>query len=108
MISAILLFIAGMLNALMDRVENETIWKSCFKKLNQNFWYKRVSWNKAKKVFKFKLDAWHIAKHLMYVHVVGAVVFYSPIFGWKIDLPLLCTVLTLSFVLFYDVIFSSK
>lgn len=57
--------IAAILNALMDRVENENFSSSIFKNLNPKFWYKRESWKDAKKIGGWKFDAWHVAKSAM-------------------------------------------
>ena len=108
MISIALMFIAGMFNAIMDRTENESFRDSVFKNLNERFWYKRVSWAVAKKVFRFKLDAWHIAKHLMIVHICGAIVFYEPVFGRMIDFCLMGSAFVLAFNVFYNKILSAK
>lgn len=66
MISLILWVIAPILNAIMDLVENENFGQSIFSKLNPKFWYKRESWLAAKDIGKYSLDAWHIAKSLMF------------------------------------------
>lgn len=66
MISLILWVIAPILNAIMDLVENENFGQSIFSKLNPKFWYKRESWFAAPDIGKYSLDAWHIAKSIVF------------------------------------------
>jgi hypothetical protein len=97
-------FIAAVLNALMDRVENENFSSSVFKGFNPKWWYKRESWKYAKKVFGWKYDAWHVAKSMMVISLAFAVVFYKPILGvW--DVLLIGSVWNVTFNLFYHRIF---
>jgi hypothetical protein len=65
MIVLLLVALSAVFNSIMDSVENENFFESAFKKFNQKFWYKRVSWQFAKKLFDYKFDAWHISKSLM-------------------------------------------
>lgn len=64
-IISIIIILCSFFNAVMDLVENENFFKSIFKKLNQNFWYKRESWKYAKKIFGWKFDSWHISKSII-------------------------------------------
>jgi hypothetical protein len=77
-VSYIFILVAAVFCALMDIVENENFFESIFKNKNQNFWYKRVSWNHAKKIFGYKFDAWHISKSLMIICFASAIIFYKP------------------------------
>lgn len=61
------IFFAAFFNAVMDRTENESFFGSRFDKLSHKFWYKRESWKWAKKIFGYKLDAWHLSKTCMIV-----------------------------------------
>jgi hypothetical protein len=97
-------FIAAVLNALMDRVENENFSSSVFKNLNQKFWYKRESWKYAKKVFGWKFDAWHVAKSLMIISLAFAIVLYTPIF-WVVDVMIIGAIWNGTFNIFYNRIF---
>lgn len=72
------LALAAICNAVMDCIENEHIKVTVFNKYNPNFWYKRESWNKAKRIFGYKFDGWHIAKSLMIIFICLAI---SP--TWK-------------------------
>lgn len=56
---------AALFSAIADSVENEHFFGTVFRKLNQRFWFKRVSWAFAKMLFGYKFDAWHISKSLM-------------------------------------------
>ena len=90
----------------MDRVENENFYTSVFKNLNEKFWYKRESWKHAKKIFGWKLDAWHIAKSLMIISLCLAVVFYVPVLG-TFDIMLFGIVWNGTFNLFYNKIYAN-
>lgn len=102
-----LLFIAlaAMLNALMDRVENENFSASVFRNLNPKFWYKRESWKWAKQIGGYRLDAWHLAKSAMLVLLITAAVAYSKVINWYIDVVVAGGVWILVFNLFYNKIF---
>lgn len=123
MISLILIFIAAAFNAVMDRVENENFFESVFKNRNQRFWYKRVSWQYARKVFGYKIDAWHLAKSAMVIcllsAIVGATFGLWPVFvlvaliksKWLLiaaNFIIFGTVWNLSFGLFYNKILKRK
>jgi hypothetical protein len=115
MVSLILWALAPIFNAIMDLVENENFYQSIFsktKEVNQlGFWYKRESWKYAKKIFGYKLDAWHIAKSIMIILVtVSSVVAYyqKPVISWYIDLALRGLIWNLVFNLFYNHIFRIK
>jgi hypothetical protein len=98
-------FIAGFLMAVMDSVENENISKTVFNKLNQKWWSKRESWKHVKFIpfTKYRLDAWHLAKSLLILCVGLTSVFFSSITPWwYIDVIIIASIITVSFVLFYD------
>lgn len=88
----------------MDRIENENFYTSVFRKKNPKFWYKRESWKYTKKIFGYKLDAWHLAKSGMIVSFCLAIVFYIPVFG-LIDFVLFGLIWNLTFNLFYNHLF---
>lgn len=106
-LSYIFIFLAAICNAFMDIVENENFFESRFKNLNEKFWYKRISWEYAEKLWDFKVDAWHIAKSLMIVFLCAAIVNYQP-FIPIVDFIVLGGIWNLTFNLFYNRIFKSK
>lgn len=65
-------FIAAVLNALMDIMENENFNTSILKNLNPKFWYKRESWKWAKRIGGWKFDGWHVAKSMMIMVLLWA------------------------------------
>jgi len=99
-------FIAAVLNALMDRVENENFSSSVFRGLNPQWWYKRESWKHAKKVFGWKFDAWHVAKSSMIISLAFAIVLYKPVFG-VMDVLIIGAIWNGTFNLFYNRIFKN-
>lgn len=60
----------------MDAFENENFFESIFKDWNQSFWYKRVSWKTAKRIFSYPVDAWHLSKSAMVICLVLSIVFF--------------------------------
>lgn len=101
MLSSLLVILAAILNAVMDRLENETFFASVFKNTNEKFWYKRESWKYAKRIFNYKIDGWHLSKSLMIICLCLAIVFYNPVFG-LIDFVLFGLLWNLTFNLFYN------
>lgn len=102
-ISLILVAIAAMFNAVMDRVENDVSFnKSVFRWKDKRFWCKDVSWQYAKKIFGWKADAWHIAKTLMIISIAFAMIFFHSIGRWWMDVLLIGAVWNLSFNIFYN------
>ena len=65
-------FIAAVLNAIMDIMENENFNTSILKNLNPKFWYKRESWKWAKRIGGWKFDGWHVAKSMMIMVLLWA------------------------------------
>lgn len=112
MISAILIFIAAFFNAVMDATENENYFESIFKRLPQQFWYKRESWKYVKKILGYRPDAWHLSKTLMILCFAGAVIFFDmPVKKWQdvaLYLALFGIIWNGAFWLFYNVIFKVK
>lgn len=112
MISAIFILLAAFFNAVMDAVENENYFESVFRKLPQQFWYKRESWKYVKKIFGYRPDAWHLSKSLMVMCFAGAVISFNlPVLKWQ-DVVMYvagCGVIwNVVFWLFYHVIFRVK
>lgn len=113
-ITVLLVVIAAILNAVMDSIENEHIWDTKFanykdKPIFNNFIYKRESWNKAKKIFNYKLDLWHISKSAMLLAIFGAAATNVPITGtlWELLLRIVgfSLIWVLTFNLFYNKVF---
>ena len=99
--SLIFVTIAAILNAVMDILENEHYFDSIFKNKNQKFWYKRESWKYALMLGGYRFDAWHIAKSLMIVSMVAAIVFYESIIG-IFDIVIFGFIWNVVFNLFYN------
>ena len=106
MISLVFVFIAAVLNALMDRVENENFSSSVFRGLNPKWWYKRESWKYAKRVFGWKYDSWHVAKSSMIISLAFAIVLYKPVFG-VMDVLIIGAIWNGTFNIFYNRIFKN-
>ena len=111
MISIFFAICAGFFLAVMDRVENEPAFnKSIFADKNPRWWCKTISWQYVDFLpfTKYRPDAWHLAKTGMILScgLMGG-------FSWSKENPLvwgiiLGTIITASFVLFYDHILKKK
>lgn len=109
MLTLLPFFLAGILNAFMDTIEEGHFSNSIFKTWDQRFWYKWQSWKYAKKILGYPVDAWHIAKSLWWACMIIAPIIYiktGPIFPhWTLDFATFWGVSILTFDLFYDHIF---
>lgn len=94
--------LAAICNAVMDKVENENFYTSIFRNLNPNFWYKRQSWDKARKIGGWKFDAWHVFKSLMLGFLTIAIVSYEELFAWYYDYAIAGGIWIFFFNLFYN------
>lgn len=111
-LSIIFLILACFFNSVCDAVENENFHESIFKNLPKQFWAKRESWKYTKKIFGYRLDAWHISKSLMIICFVLAGIFFDlPVEKWQ-DVALYLVVGGLvwngCFWLFYKKLFGVK
>lgn len=60
LISLLIIFLAAMFKAIADTVDHHFD-TSIFRLYNQSFWNRDVSSEKAKRIFGYKIDAWHLA-----------------------------------------------
>lgn len=71
-----LVFVAAIMNAVMDRVENLPAFnRSIFSHLDKRWWCKEVSWQYVKfiPVMRYRPDAWHLAKSVMLFLLTGLI-----------------------------------
>jgi hypothetical protein len=123
-ITIVLIFLAGICNAMMDVLEfrydtsifsfwNNQLW------VNPTYsWVNKWKWDGDRKigerflgsstVFVFLTDLWHLSKFLMLVLLMGGAVFYHPIINWWLDLLLIYSIFTVTFELFFSKIFIKK
>lgn len=109
MLALLVAFLAGVINAFMDTIEEGRFGNSIFKKWDPKFWYKWQSWKYAKKIFKYPVDAWHLAKSGWWISfsIIGIAYKASgPIFPhWLLDFGAIGLTAMLTFNLFYNHIF---
>jgi hypothetical protein len=110
----IFIILAAICNSIMDIVENENFNNSVFARHDYHFWYKRVSWKYAPKIFGYKIDAWHLFKSAMIILLCGSVIsyHYMPWFrsnmlwnsgwAWIADVLIFATAWNLPFNFFYN------
>lgn len=109
MVSLFLFALAAVFNALMDAFENSpNFHESIFRNLRPSLWLKEVSWQYAKKIFGYKLDAWHLSKSCMIASLAAAVIFYKQVFNPYIDFACCGIAWNLSFDVFYHWFFKVK
>lgn len=104
---ALCIAISAAFNAVMDRIENENFYNSVFRDMNERFWYKRISWQYAKKVFGYKIDAWHLAKSAMIICFAFSLK-YAMYLPFVVSFITVGVVWNVSFYLFYHKIFYRK
>lgn len=113
MISLLFFCVAGFLNAVMDTLQFHFD-KSIFSSFSNSFWNPANSWKNKYNYspkwlfsgpFVWITDGWHLAKFLMLICLVLAVVFYSPIITFWLDIVLFYLGFTIVFELFYSKIF---
>lgn len=98
MLPYVIVFVAAILNAVMDRTENIVAFnRSIFSHLDKRFWCKEISWQYAMKIAGWKADAWHIAKSVM-VCLLLSLAFFDVLWWEYLLLGLLWNV---TFTFFY-------
>lgn len=136
MTTILLMVLAGMLNAVMDKLDFNYS-TSIFKNLNPLFWDMSISWKNqweqpmvppynywyyfglytpryqehypySNTILVFTTDAWHLAKALMILCICLSIVFYQPMFGWAIDAFICYCAFTVTFTYFYEKVLSAK
>lgn len=106
LLSYLLISIAAFFNALMDTFENTPNFdRSIFKNLDKTFWCKDVSWNHAKRIFNYPVDAWHLSKSAMVFCFCGAVILFRPHHDLLVHLLSLGVIWNISFWIFYIKLF---
>ncbi len=101
MISLFFWCLAAFFNACMDKMS----WhfeKSCFSELDPKFWNPNVSWKYAKKIFGYKIDAWHLAKSLMIICIILSALSLNIIFGYWIDFLIYGMIWNLIFNIYFN------
>lgn len=107
--SYILVFLAAILNAVMDTIADEPHFnKSIFKNWDKRFWSKEISWSFSKKIFNWKFDGWHVAKSLMIICLVGAIITFRVYHQWWVHFISFGVIWNVTFEFFYSKIFKAK
>ena len=120
MVSILLMILAGIFNATMD-VLKYRFNRSIFQDWKHQQWINpALSWHNKWKpdsklgdllmstVLVWVTDMWHFAKMFMLVCISFAIVFYSPVFKWWIDVLMMYFAFTATFELFFSKIFIQK
>lgn len=108
MITLILISVAAFFKAVADKVDHHFD-TSIFKNLNPNFWDRDISSEKAKRIFNYKIDAWHLSQSAMIICMIVAWSLHNKSFiAWYWQVLIAGTVWNLVFNLFYNKILSRK
>lgn len=112
MLNIIYPILVGFLMAVMDRTTEEVAFNnSVFRNLNRKWWLRSVSWEYVKFLpfTKYRPDAWHLAKTLLIIAISCMAVFSFKVFNSGIlNIFLNASIITGSFVVFYDYILKRK
>lgn len=106
MVSYLFIALAAFFNACMDAWENAPNFnESTFKYWNRKFWLKEESWAYSKKIFGYRVDAWHLAKSLMVICIGLAISFMDLRHEWWVKLVTVGVIWNVVFVLVYHKLF---
>lgn len=108
MTSLLLFALAALLDAFIDTLEEGHFTTSIFSKLNQKFWYKEVSWQYARKIGKYPIDAWHMGKSCMIILIGFAITQYDTILNPVLDVIVYGVVWIIVFDWGYNHLFKRK
>lgn len=100
-LSEILLILAALFKAVADTVDHHFD-SSIFRRLEPSFWDRDISSDKAKRIFGYKIDAWHITQSIMIVCMILAAIFHEQKLWWPFELIIAGTAWNLCFNLFYN------
>lgn len=99
--SEILLVCAAMFKAVADTVDHHFD-TSIFRRYNPRFWDRDISSERAKKIFGYKVDAWHISLSCMIICMILAAIFHQQKLDWYLELIIGGFAWNLTFNLFYN------
>lgn len=97
------IILAAICDAIMDSLYKVHIGETIF----PESWAKETTSPTAKRILKWKLDPWHIAKSLRITFSILSAVFYENYFGlrWYAEVGIAGSVWILTFNLFYNKVF---
>jgi len=97
----ILLTLAAIFKAVADTVDHHFD-TSIFRRLEPRFWDRDISSDKAKRVFGYKVDAWHLSQSAMIVLMILAAIVHTPKLAWYFELIIAGCWWNLIFNTFYN------
>lgn len=107
MISLSLILLAAIFKAIADTTLHHYD-TSVFRKLSFQFWNPNESYKYARKIFKYPIDAWHLANSAMIVCFIVAVICYEQQLKWFWELAIAGISFNVVFGLFYDTLLRRK
>lgn len=99
------IILSAICDAICDSIENEHFYDTIFRNKQKDFWYKRDSWDKAKKIGGWKFDGWHLFKTLHLTFLFLSIVSYENFFTWYYDFLIAGITWVVSFNFFYNKVF---
>lgn len=106
-LTLLLICLAGVFNAFADTLQHHFD-TSIFRNLPRKWFDPNLPIREAPVIFKYPVDAWHIAGSAEVVLFCVCVVFHRPQFDWYIELLSAGVAYIVSFNLFYNKIFIAK
>lgn len=83
-IAEILITVAAILKAVADTVDHHFD-TSIFRRLEARFWDRDISQDKARRIFNYKVDAWHLALSGMIICMISAISLHEPKLVWWME-----------------------
>lgn len=75
LLCTLIVVLSAAANAVADIIEHpDTFYASVFSKRDPKFWLKTESHKYAKKVFTYKIDAWHLVESFQVLLFIGAII----------------------------------
>jgi len=100
-LSEILLIAAAIFKAVADTVDHHFD-TSIFRRYDPKFWDRDISSDKAKRIFGYKIDAWHISLSFMICCMIAAAIFHQPKLAWYWEFVIGGTMWNIVFNIFYN------
>lgn len=97
----ILLIVAAIFKAVADTVDHHFD-SSIFRRMDVTFWDRDISSNKAKRIFNYKIDAWHLSQSAMIICMVFAMIFHQNKLAWYWEVVIGGTLWNIVFNTFYN------
>ena len=100
-LAEILLIAAAIFKAVADTVDHHFD-TSIFRRLEPKFWDRDISSNYAKRIFNYKVDAWHLSQSAMIVCMIAAIALHHQKLAWYFEIVIGGIIWNIVFNTFYN------